>query len=62
MVMLKKREKIDISDIDIKNYAEFILRDGSNFEKRELLGCLKSKIMLKNKAISIYPHNPSHGN
>jgi len=53
MVMLKKREKINVSDIDIKNYAEFILRDGTNFEKRELLGCWKSKIELNNKQINI---------
>ena len=37
----------------IRNYAKFILREGSAIEKRELLGCLKSKIILNEKIISL---------
>jgi hypothetical protein len=33
-------EKIEVKDIDIRNYAKYILRDGKDFEKRGLLGCL----------------------
>jgi DNA invertase Pin-like site-specific DNA recombinase len=47
------KEKIKIADIEIRNYAKYILREGTNFEKRALLGCLKSKITLKNKIISL---------
>ncbi len=50
-VMLGNKNKIEVGDIDIRNYAKYILKDGQDIEKRELLGCLKSKIELKNKSI-----------
>ncbi len=49
--VLGVREKIVVKDIDIRNYAKYILRDGQDIEKRVLLGCLKSKIILRNKQI-----------
>lgn len=48
-----KNEKIKVSDIDIRNYAKYVLRDGGLVEKRELLECLRSKILLSNKVIKI---------
>lgn len=53
--VLGVKEKIKVADIDIRNYAKYILRDGTNFEKRELLSCLKSKITLDNKIINLAP-------
>jgi hypothetical protein len=50
---LGNKEKIEVKDIDIRNYAKYILKDGSDIEKRELLGCFKNKIILKNKIIFI---------
>jgi len=52
-MILGKKEKITVADIDIKNYAKYILKEGKDFEKRELLGCLKSKIIFKEKTISL---------
>jgi len=52
-VLLNKTDQIKVEDIDIRNYAKFILKEGSNEEKRELLGCLKSKVVLQNKMISL---------
>ncbi len=52
-VLLGKREKITVEDIDIRNYAKYILREGANLEKRELLSCAKSKLVLKNKVVSL---------
>lgn len=52
-VLLDHKEKIDVGEIDIRNYAKFILREGTNVEKRELLGCLKSQIKLDNKKIEL---------
>lgn len=49
--VLKNNDKIEIGDIDIRNYIKYILKEGSILEKRELLGCLKSKITLRNKII-----------
>ncbi len=42
-----------VKDIDIRNYAKFILQEGDIEEKREFLRCLKSKILLINKKISL---------
>lgn len=50
-IFLNIKEKIIVNDIDVRNYAKYILREGSDIEKRELLGCLKNKIVLENKLI-----------
>lgn len=52
-VLLGIKDTIEIGDIDIRNYAKFILREGANMEKRELLGCLKSSIIITNKKITL---------
>lgn len=49
--LLGKKEKISVEDIDIRNYAKYLLREGKDVEKRELLGCLKGRISLKEKQI-----------
>lgn len=45
--------KIEVKEIDIRNYAKYLLLEASDPEKRELLGCLKSKILLANKIVSV---------
>ncbi|MCC7004808.1 recombinase family protein [Candidatus Nomurabacteria bacterium] len=50
-IFLGKKEETSIGDIDVKIYAKYILHEGKDLEKRELLSCLKSKIILKNKII-----------
>ncbi len=50
-ILLGNSEKFEIKDIDIRVYAKYILREGTDLEKRELLGCLKSDILLKSKGI-----------
>lgn len=52
-VLLGKHETITVDDIDIRNYAKYLLREGTDVEKRELLGCLKSRIVLNNKIITV---------
>ena len=52
-VLLGIVDPVQIVDIDIRNYARFILREGDDHEKRELLSCLKSKIALKEKGLSL---------
>ena len=51
--VLDIKEKVIVSDIDIRNYMKYILRDGSPLERRELLGCFKSEIVLEDKKISL---------
>ena len=48
-----KEKNIKVADIDIRNYAKYILREGSIFEKRELLSCLKSKLTMANKILKL---------
>ena len=48
-----KGSVVKVGEIDIRNYAKYILRDGTMEEKRELLKCLKSKILMNNKEIKI---------
>ncbi|MDD3487680.1 MAG: recombinase family protein [Candidatus Moranbacteria bacterium] len=43
-------------EIDLRTYAKYILKEGAAIEKRELLSCLRSKIILKNKML--YLENP----
>jgi site-specific DNA recombinase len=50
-MVLGSNEKVVVADIDMRNYAKFILRSGTDVEKRELLGCFKSQIVLENKRV-----------
>ena len=52
----KSREQnTDLEIFDAKAYAIYILTEGAITEKRELLSNLKSKLMLKNRVISLMP-------
>lgn len=52
-MLLGNKTPVTVKDIDIRNYAKFILQEGDINEKREFLGCLKSNITLKNKIIGL---------
>ncbi len=52
-IILGKKEKVSVAEIDIRNYAKYILREAKDLEKRELLGCLRNKIIMKEKIISL---------
>ena len=41
------------SDINIKTFAKYILQHGTLTEKREVLSCIKSKILLKDKMLTL---------
>ena len=49
----KKIKKPAARKIDIKEYAKYILREGHIIEKRELLGSLKSKLVLTDKILTL---------
>jgi DNA invertase Pin-like site-specific DNA recombinase len=53
MMTTGKNDNIDVSDVDVKNYIKFLLQEGDDQEKRELLTCLECEIKLKNKVIEI---------
>lgn len=51
-VLGHKKEKTN-TDVDIRNYAKYLLREGTLIEKRELLYFLKSKLILKDRKIKL---------
>jgi len=40
-------------DMDIRNYAKYILKEGTTIEKRELLANLRSRIVYKDKTLTL---------
>ena len=48
---VKKREQA--TDIDVRIYAKYLLKEGTIMEKREMFSCLKSKLILKDRKILI---------
>jgi len=50
---LGTKGKVDVKGVDIRGYAKYVLKEGSNEEKREILGCLKSRIYLADKKITL---------
>lgn len=52
--VLGATEKIKIDkDTDIRNYAKYILKEGMTSEKRELLANLRSRIIYKDKTLTL---------
>jgi site-specific DNA recombinase len=49
---VKEKMKTD-PETDIRNYAKYILKEGSTIEKRELLGNLKSRIEYRDKKLTL---------
>ncbi|MES2059695.1 MAG: recombinase family protein [Patescibacteria group bacterium] len=52
-IMGKAEQEYHAKDADIRNYAKYLLTEGSIFEKRDLLICLKSKLTLIQKKLTI---------
>ncbi len=52
-MLLGTKTAVAVKDIDIRNYAKFILIEGTVEEKREFLRCLKSEVVLENKKVSL---------
>ncbi len=40
-------------DVDLKTYAKYLLKEGSVIEKRELLSCMKSRLVIRNKILAL---------
>ena len=52
-MVTSKNENIDASDVDIRNHANFLLKEDKDQEKQDLLNCLNGGILLENKIIKI---------
>jgi len=51
--VLKIEGKQENKDIDVKSYIKYLLKEGSMSEKREILSCIKSKIVVRKKLLYI---------
>lgn len=51
--VLGQKNQIRTTEVDIRNYAKYLLKEGTIYEKRELLSLLKSKLVLKDKKIEL---------
>jgi len=49
---LSKTEKVH-EEVDLKTYVKYTLKEGSDQEKRELMGCFKSKIKITKGVVTI---------
>src|SRR3989344_5604180 len=52
-IMGKPDTEYSAKDADIRNYAKYLLSDGSLFEKRDLIQCLKSRLSIREKTITL---------
>ncbi len=52
-MLLGTKTPVAVKDIDIRNYAKFILIEGTMDEKREFLRCLRSEVVLENKKVGL---------
>ena len=51
--VLNTNNNIKTPKVDIRNYAKYVLQDGTREEKRNVLSCLKSKLILRHQKISL---------
>lgn len=52
-MFLGRENSSKIKPVDLQHYAKFVLKEGSTLEKRSILECLKSEILLLNKKIQL---------
>jgi hypothetical protein len=48
---------INEDDVNTREYAKYVLREGTPLEKRELMGHLRSRLILKEKKITLVESN-----
>ena len=46
-------------EVDIRTYAKYVLKEGTNEEKRELMGCFKSKLKITRGIITLVTEDGS---
>ena len=51
MVFGMSEQTEQTKETDLHNYAKYILKEGTIFEKREFLSCLRSKLILKDRKL-----------
>ncbi len=52
-IMGKADENYSVKDADIRNYAKYLLTEGSIFEKRDLMDCLRTKLKITKGLVTV---------
>jgi DNA invertase Pin-like site-specific DNA recombinase len=55
--VLGQQGEMKLPRVDKRKYARYVLTEGTTIEKRELLACLKSKLILKDGILKIDAHH-----
>ena len=45
--------KTKVKDIDLRDYAKYLLKEGSVIEKRQFLSCMKSKFVIARGIVAV---------
>lgn len=53
MGVLGQKQEKSSADVDVRNYAKYLLTEGTLVEKRELLSCMKSKLVIREKKVCL---------
>jgi hypothetical protein len=48
-----QREDTKTKDVNLRNYIKYLLKEGSLIEKRELMACFKSKLVMEDKVLRL---------
>jgi hypothetical protein len=51
--ILGMQNEIKIPKMDVRGYAKYVLKNGTAEEKREIMGCLKSRLVLADAKIRL---------
>lgn len=51
--LLGELAEIQVTDIDLKDYVKFLLKDGTLEEKREVMSCFRTSLTLMQKRIML---------
>ena len=52
-ILKRKSPEAKLPKVDFRDYARYVLREGTKEEKREILSCLKTTLALQNQTVSI---------
>jgi hypothetical protein len=45
--------KAKCEDVNMKTYVKYVLKEGTSAERRELMGCFKSKLKIMERVVTI---------
>ena len=53
-MFLGKERTETVDPVDLKDYARFVLKEGTVLEQRSVLECIDNELVLRNKTVKIF--------